>query len=101
MEIQLLDVKHQMTNKEMKTIFKLFEDACLSIKDLQDGLKDNKVGIDDWIITEFVKVLAANQELDVQWIKDVDDKDVRWVMEEHCRDLITDQQLLKIIEDRQ
>ena len=101
MEIQLLDVKHQMTNEEMKTIFKLFEDACLSIKDLQDGLKNNKVGIDDWIITEFVKVLAANQGLDIQWIKDVDDEDVRWVMEEHCRDLIADQQLLKIIEDRQ
>ena len=101
MEIQVVNVKHQMTEEETKTIFKLFEDACLSIEDLQDGLKKNKVGIDDWIITEFVKVLAANQELDIRWIEDVDDKDVRCVMEEHCRDLIADRRLFNMLKDKQ
>ena len=101
MKFELMDVNHQMTEEETKTIFKLFEDACLSIEDLQEGLTNNKIGFDDWIITEFVKVLATNQGVDIQWIDDVDDKDVRWVMEEHCRDLITDRRLFNMLGDKQ
>ena len=101
MEFQIVQISHHMTDKEEEVIFQLLEDAELPIEDIQHALMNNKVGLDDWIIKEFVKVLASNHAQEIAWIDGVADHDIRRLMIEHCRDLIADRQLFKMIKDKQ